>query len=303
MANLRDPGVILEDYFKLLKFWHCVDAIFLWEFVTSLDFEWKIFQERRPYYPPTIWVYSLTRLAALAAVIVNLILLNASFEVDCQVSILFQMIPAYVALSASFLLMLLRINLIWNKNTIVLMIAAAAWGINGAFIIQGISRFHYVRVDAGIGCKALNVQETKVTTVVAFVTDVLLVLILLVGLVTKRYYLRDNLGLRRFLWDQGIIFLLVTTVSGILPTVFVLLNLNEPLSIIFHIPWLIAMSIAATRMYRALENALSCDIRKLCNRHGSPQGTTGATSPPNGMEAASAGHSTDGQQRDNLNVV
>jgi len=210
--------------------------------------------------------------------------------------------------------MLLRIKAIWSENTAVLMTAATAWGINGAFIIQGISRLHYVRVSAGIGCRPLNVQETKVTTVVAFVTDLFLVLILLVGVFKKRYYRRDRLGLRRFLWDQGILFLLVTTVSGILPTVFVCLDLNEPFSIMFHIPWLIAMSIAATRMYRALEYTLCSDIRKRCSRHGRPRQvcckipisrirTTDATSPPNGIAAGFPNHSTDGQQHDNSHAV
>ncbi|KAH9953477.1 hypothetical protein BC827DRAFT_132255 [Russula dissimulans] len=83
---------------------------------------------------------------------------------------------------------------------------------------------------------------------------------MLLGLFKKRYYRRGRLGLRRFFWDQGILFLLVTTVSGILPTVFVCLDLNEPFSILFHIPWLIAMSIAATRMYRALEYTLCSDM-------------------------------------------
>ncbi|KAH9953476.1 hypothetical protein BC827DRAFT_132253 [Russula dissimulans] len=80
MANLHDPGVILMDYLALLKFWHCVDAVFIWanfhlpvalmtcrlsnsrelcssswEFLTSLDFEWCVIQGRIPY-RPTVWV-------------------------------------------------------------------------------------------------------------------------------------------------------------------------------------------------------------------------------------------------------
>ena len=80
-----------------------------WEFVTNLGFEWSIIRGRRPY-RWTIWVchdkpfflswcpvwvvkelkffrqiYALTRLSALMTVIINLILLNNTTIISCQV--------------------------------------------------------------------------------------------------------------------------------------------------------------------------------------------------------------------------
>ena len=82
-------------------------CVFSWEFFTTLDYEWSIIQGRRPYrwtiwvrstaslfFPPTdlhsdihrLQIYSLTRVAALLSVIVNIIGFDASKPINCQVS-------------------------------------------------------------------------------------------------------------------------------------------------------------------------------------------------------------------------
>jgi len=88
-----------------------------------------------------------------------------------------------------------------------------------------------------------------------------LLIIMLVGLFRRGYHRYSAIDLGRFLWNQGIIWLLLATVSGILPTVFVCLDLNDSLSVIFQFPWLITMSIAATQMYRSLDDFFSSDVK------------------------------------------
>ncbi|KAI9507960.1 hypothetical protein F5148DRAFT_42317 [Russula earlei] len=275
MVNYHNPIEILLDYLALLKVWHGVDAVFLWEFTTSLYFEWSVFWGLRPY-KRTIWIYSLSRLAALVAVIVNLVILNMASRINCEVSVIFEMVPAYLALSAASLLMVLRTIGIWEQNRVVVAIAFSTWAISGAFTIQGIARLQFVRVAPETICKLLNFQDTKVTMVVMFVTDVILVVIMLVGLSRNGCYRRRASGLGRLLWDQGMVFLFLSTIAGVLPTVFLFLDLNNPLSIIFHVPWLIITSIAATRMYRKLEIFLSSDGASTCSpptRHCCLHGT------------------------------
>ncbi|KAF8487275.1 hypothetical protein DFH94DRAFT_20755 [Russula ochroleuca] len=267
MVNFRDPAVEAADGFILLKFWHVVDGIFIWEFITTLDFEWSIIRGRRRC-RWTIWVYSLSRVAALAAVVANLVLLNLNTPVDCQLSAILEMLPAYMALAAASFLLVLRIVAIWRGNMVAVVIAAIVWAINSAFLIQGVSRLRYASEAPGAPCEPVNIQATKVTMIVAFVTDILLLVIMLVGLFRLDCHRHGTLATGRFLWNQGVIWLLLATVAGVLPTVFVCLNLNESLSVIFHIPWLITMAIAATRMYRGLDDFLSSDIN--CSSHGTP---------------------------------
>ncbi|KAF8487265.1 hypothetical protein DFH94DRAFT_687736 [Russula ochroleuca] len=266
MVNFRDPAVVAKDNFALLKLWHVVDGIFLWEFITTLNFELSFIQGRRSY-RWTIWIYSFSRMATLATVIANLILLNLGTPVSCTFStpVIFASVSAYLALAAASLLLVIRVIAIWNRNKVVVVIATTIWSINGAFFIRGISQFHYA---SGGHCKALNVQDTKIAMIVSFLADVSLLIIMLVGLFRLDSHRNGASATGRILWNQCVIWLLLATVAGIVPTVFACLDLNEPLSTIFRIPWIIAMSIAATRMYRALNVALSSDIAHVPSHNG-----------------------------------
>jgi hypothetical protein len=138
MVNFHDPAVVAKDNFVLLKLWHVVDGIFLWEFFTNLDFEWSFIRRRRRY-RWTIWIYSLSRLATLAAVISNLVLLNLDTSPNCSFStpVIFASFSAYLALAAASLLLVIRVIAIWNRNKVVIVVATTMWAINGAFFIQG----------------------------------------------------------------------------------------------------------------------------------------------------------------------
>ncbi|KAH9984308.1 hypothetical protein BJV77DRAFT_199900 [Russula vinacea] len=49
MVNFHDPATIAQDYVGVLKLWHFVDGLFIWEFVTTLDYEWEVIRGKRPY--------------------------------------------------------------------------------------------------------------------------------------------------------------------------------------------------------------------------------------------------------------
>jgi len=170
------------------------------------------------------------------------------------------MVPSYLAVSTASLLLVLRIIAIWDKNLVVAALAAGIWCVNGAFLILGVSRFRQ-EWDNSIGsCTTINFQSTKVTMVVAFVTDILLLIIMLAGLFRLGCHRHGSLATGRLLWNQGVVWIFLATVAGMAPTIFVSLNLNDAFSMMFQIPWLLTMSIAAAWMYRALQDFLSSDI-------------------------------------------
>ncbi|KAH9979636.1 hypothetical protein BJV74DRAFT_125419 [Russula compacta] len=262
-SQFENPVVAASDGFALIKFWHVVAGVYIWEFLTTLDFEWHVLRWHRQSgpqnskstsYPWTIWLYCLTRGATLVAVISYLYDLNVKTRINCQAFVIFEMVFVYLALATASSLIVLRIKVIWDGNSVMPMIAACIWVINGAFLILGITRLRSEWVPAGGGgCDTYNIQTTKVTIIVAFISDILLLIIMLVGLFRSNYHRSDAFGWGRLLWKQGVVWLSLAIIAGILPTVFVCLDLNAPLSVIFQMPWLVTMSIAATRMHRALK--------------------------------------------------
>jgi hypothetical protein len=51
-------------------------------------------------------------------------------------------------------------------------------------------------------CTALNISTTKATVIVSFVTDILLLVIMLVGLFRLESYRKGAMATGRFLWNQ-----------------------------------------------------------------------------------------------------
>ncbi|KAN0118763.1 hypothetical protein V8E52_004874 [Russula decolorans] len=261
MANFRDPIAISRESDEVNRFWSFVDGVFIWEFIVTLDYEWSVIRGRRPY-GWTIWIYSLTRVATLAAVVLNLLSIDVTTQINCQVSVDLQFIFAYLAFAASSLLIVLRIIAIWDRKKIIVAFATGVWGINIAFLIQGVLRFHSSReIDNALDGCAFYLDSIRLSTVVAFAADTILLLIMLFGLYRLRRH--DHGGvmtLGRLLWNQGVVWLLLAVAAELTPTVFILLDLNQVSDLMFQVPWVIAMSIVATQMYRSLSNFLSSDV-------------------------------------------
>jgi len=59
-------------------------------------------------------------------------------------------------------------------------------------------------------------------------------------------------GIWRLMYQQGLLWVVVVTLADVPPTIFILLNLNEPMDRMFMIPSMIIMSVGALRMYRGL---------------------------------------------------
>ncbi|KAI0287065.1 hypothetical protein BC826DRAFT_77709 [Russula brevipes] len=261
MTNFRDPAAIARDTKTMFKFWHTIDGLYVWEFLTTLSYEWSVIRRRRPYRWP-IWIYSLTRVFALLAVIADVVIMDITTirVVGCHTAFVTQFVFSYLSLAAASLLILLRILAIWNRNKVVVAIAAIIWLTNGAILIQGTVQFRAVWVSHREGCVILGLDGLKHIVVAAFVTDTVLLLIMFLGLLRMRLYRSDTLALGRLMWKQGVLWVLLAVIIEIPPTVFVCLNLNDPLTMMFLKPWMISMSIAATRMHRALTNFGSSDI-------------------------------------------
>ncbi|KAI0255671.1 hypothetical protein BJV78DRAFT_692975 [Lactifluus subvellereus] len=259
MVNFHDPSVVSQDAWAVMKLWHAVDGLFLWEFVTTLDYELSVVRGRRPY-RWTIWIYSLTRIATLVAVILNMVGFDVTRSINCQLWVIFELIFAYLAFATASILIVLRIFAIWDRNKIVLALATGAWATNISFLIQGIVRLHSSWVSAQNTCVVLNTESSKPNIIVTLVTDIVLLLIMLAGLLRIRCYGGGKSSLWSLLLKHGLIWVLLATIAEVPPTVFIYLNLNDAFNLMFQTPSLITMSIAATRMYRSLAEFGSSNI-------------------------------------------
>jgi len=195
---------------------------------------------------------------------------------NCQALITLQVAISYVSLLSASLLVTIRIIAIWNKNKFAVGIAAITWVTNVSLAIRAVVRLRATWDPTVQACVILNSEEIKPTLITTLITDTILLVTMLVGLF--RLLTDGSCGSRliRLLWKQGIIWLLIATVAGVPPVVFIFLNLNAPFNLMFQLPAVIINTIAATRIYRSLadytfgSSSISLDV-------GSSKGDTKAS--------------------------
>ncbi|KAH9992062.1 hypothetical protein BJV77DRAFT_1004422 [Russula vinacea] len=195
------------------------------------------------------------------AIILNFLSLDITAQINCQVLITSELIFGYLSLVAASLLIVFRIVAIWNNNKLVIGIAITAWVANVSVIILGKLTHLQLRSvwdDALRDCIVPNTEANKPNIIVTLITDFVLLLVMLIGLF-RLLRGSGSFALGYLLWKQGVIWLLIATIAEVPPTVFIILNLNGIVDFIlmFQLPSLITMSIAATRMYRTLADFLN----------------------------------------------
>jgi len=152
---------------------------------------------------------------------------------------------------ASFIIVL-RVMAIWNRNIIVSVIAVGVW--LGGFSVD---LWTLTAVDASYNpivntCIYFNTRRSLFNASAAFVVDVVLLLVMLLGLL--RHAHKNSAGIWKFLYQQCIIWLALAATAEIPPVVFLLLNLNDVWNEMFAAPAIAILSIAAARMYRSLSD-------------------------------------------------
>jgi len=235
----------------LSKLWHTLAGLYIWEFVTTLDYEWSIIRRRRPY-RWTIVIYSVTRVSALIDVILSLVLLNVTTEYNCRVEFIFQLIFVYLTASAASLLIVLRVIAIWNRNKFVIAIATGIWVINLGFLIHGVVQIRSARVPGAASCTVVNMLGLQLNAIMTFIANIILLLLMLVGLLRLGYHESGVFGLGHLMWRQGLIWFFLATIVYVPAMVLITLDLNDPLMLILHLPTTVTMSITTTRIYRSL---------------------------------------------------
>ncbi|KAH9003685.1 hypothetical protein EDB86DRAFT_2826269 [Lactarius hatsudake] len=294
MVNFHDPAVIKADIIAatvcaliltgneaaLVNFLHCLDGVFLWEFFTTLDFEWDYITGRRKF-RWTLLLYSLSRLAALGTTICNIVGYNVTHQINCQsishswklkvfsdhglhvfclcvgthfpesVSLFNLTVTLWTAVTASD-------HQGCHMGTQLLGNGADNWDVVDQCGVPAIRTRNGEHLmirstwsPSARECHLGNTFQSRDIVTVPVATDFAQLIIMLVGLLRSR---QTKYGMFRHLYLQGLIWLVAATIGTLPAAIFINLNLNDPLNMMFQYLALFTMEICATRMYRSLVN-------------------------------------------------
>ncbi|KAN0116417.1 hypothetical protein V8E52_006036 [Russula decolorans] len=260
MDNFHEPRAAYitseQVQFTFVKFSHAIGGLYIWDYFTTLDYEWRVIRGRLPY-RWTIWIYSVARLAGLVSVILCFVTVDVTTPINCQLWVLFAALFLSLASIAASLLIVLRTIAIWNRNKVVVTLTIIVLGTSIGFHLRNIALVHSTWDSTQLACGPVKNDSNALGFIATTIADMVLLLIILASLLDMRCRGGGAFGLTRLLWKQGIIWLVLGCAVDIPQLVFTSLHLNDQSQVLFEVPGQITIVIAATRMHRSLVNFAS----------------------------------------------
>ncbi|KAH9069362.1 hypothetical protein EDB83DRAFT_2551226 [Lactarius deliciosus] len=248
MTDWKNPAVVKAEFAALIKFFHAMGGVLIWEFLVNLGFDYSFFTGKRKF-RSSFLLYLGARWFPLFAVVGILVGFDSANRINCQTYVIFVFTFSHLSFAFASALIVLRIAAIWGLNKIAISIASAAWLANTGSQIHSIAVVH--ATWSGSICEITNTHETKTNILVTFITDLVLLALMLTGLLRgKNAHQRG--GVWWILYTQGLAWMIIVVVAEVPATVFILLNRNDPMNLMFQVPALIIMAIGASRVYRGL---------------------------------------------------
>ncbi|KAH9046063.1 hypothetical protein EDB84DRAFT_1558615 [Lactarius hengduanensis] len=248
MVNWLDPATVIAQDVTLVKLVHLIGGIYIWEIVSCLDFEYSVISRKRKF----TWSFLLylgCRWFPLFAIALQFLGFDVSHKIDCQKCAVLSFMFAYLSFMCTSALIILRVTVLWNHSKIIIAFTCAVWIGNTASYAYSLTTLR--TTWTGSLCAIFHTVHGRTSVLSTFATDVILLVLMLTGL--KRWKNAPKTGgVWGLLYTQGLIWVMIVTLAEIPPTVFILLNLNDPMNLIFQAFALIITPLGAARLYREL---------------------------------------------------
>ncbi|PAV15447.1 hypothetical protein PNOK_0921100 [Pyrrhoderma noxium] len=269
MVDWQSLPEIQKDGLVFSKLIHCLLGIYLWEFFISLPFDFDFILRRKAFKWPLIFYFA-GRYSLLFALIGIAIALNVTQEVNCQSLYIFDQVFGNSAIGFASINLSLRTIAVWSQSIYIVIplvfIILGHWSL----LLHGL--LISAAWDPNSGCQ-ITKTDNKVlaaTFIYSMVFDFLVLCLTGYKLLFPR---SGRSKLVKMIFGDGLIFFIVAFVANLIATIFMLLNLNPVMSIIFNVPAAIASTIVASRAVRRLTNFTSKGPEVFSSRTGQASST------------------------------
>jgi len=255
MVNWQSQQELIKDSNAFDRLMHALLGLYIWEFVTSLSFDWDFVVGRKKFRWPMVFYFA-NRYFLLFALIGIAIALNVTEPVNCQALYTYNQVFGNAAIGLASINLSLRTVAVWSQSKY--MIVGLALVIMGHWSLL----LHGLLIKAewipGSGCAITNTDNTMLAATfiysMCFDFTVLVLTAWKLAWPTKR---SEQSRLVSLIFGDGLIFFFIAFMANLIATVFMLLNLNAVMSIIANVPAAIASTIVACRAVRRLTNYTS----------------------------------------------
>ncbi|KAH8108071.1 hypothetical protein BXZ70DRAFT_33869 [Cristinia sonorae] len=286
MPNWNTPAELARDTEAFLKLQFVMTGLYCWEYLVSLNFEWSFITGERQFRWPLIF-YFLSRYCALGLVIVLQVSLNLAYvrqsvtievsgtedsfsdanlrPLHCTAMYVFMFLFGQLAMGFSSLTLALRTMALWRRDIRVViplgLLIAGHW----AVLLQACNvSGQWVE---GTGCVLTQPNTTQLT--ISFSWSILLdaIVFILSAIKIVRPGFQKRSGMVRMVFKDGLVYLFVAMCANAMAAVFMALNLNTIMQVMFNAPAVLTATIGTNRAVRRLVTYASEDFYVYSTEH------------------------------------
>ncbi|KAF9051501.1 hypothetical protein BJ165DRAFT_1340951 [Panaeolus papilionaceus] len=240
------------------KLMHALLGLYLYEWLLSVDFDWDLVTRKKRFRWPLIFYFA-NRYLLFFALIGITISLDSSNRLNCQALYTFNQLSGDAAVALASINLSIRTMAIWAQNKYIIIGLVVVILGHWTLILQGI-QLKAVWVE-GVGCAITETNNRILAAIFIYsmcfdLTVLLLNTYKLMG-VNRGSIANEMMGrsrLAHMIFADGLIFFIIAFLANLIATVFMVLNLNQIMSVIFNVPAAVSSTIVACRAVRRLTN-------------------------------------------------
>ncbi|KAG7095374.1 hypothetical protein E1B28_006131 [Marasmius oreades] len=252
MPDWMSMDEIQRDGVAFGRLIHVLLGVYVWEWFTSLGFDWSYVRGKRTFRWPLIF-YFLNRYCLLIALIGIAVALNVTVEINCQALYTFNQVFGNASIGLASINLSLRTMAVWSQAWyIVVPLVLLIMG-HWSLLLHGVLlKAEWVQGQCAITSTSNKMLAVSFIYTMVFDLTVLSLTAwkLVINAPSSKAMGRSKLVV--LIFGDGLIYFIIAFIANLLATIFMLLNLNPVMSIVANVPAAVAATIVACRAVRRL---------------------------------------------------
>ncbi|KAA1472438.1 hypothetical protein DENSPDRAFT_181446 [Dentipellis sp. KUC8613] len=250
MVDWSSPAELAHDADAFGKFMHALLGLYIWEWFTSLEFEWSFLSGKRRFRWPLIF-YFIGRYSLLMALVGIAIALNVQTEVNCQALYTFNQCMGNFAIGMACINLSIRTIAIWSQKLyIVIPLVVIILG-HWSLLLHGI--LLTAAWVPGQGC-VITSADNKLLSATFIYSMCFDFIVMALTAYKLAYESTARSRLVQMIFGDGLVYFFIAFLANLTATIFMSLNLNPVMVVIANVPAATTSTIVACRVVRRLTN-------------------------------------------------
>lgn len=252
MVDWSDPKEIAKDSDVFLKLIFALFGVYIWELFMTWDFEWSLLNRRRKFRWPLIFFF-LCRYCMLLALVGLIISLTVTTRINCGALYTFNSWTGNMSILCASTSLMLRTIALWERQKSIVIPLGVLCLAHWALLYRTMFIVTAAWEERTRGCVVTGTNPSLLNSTFFFTMafDFIILVFTAVSLL-KKHSARTDLW--KLLFQDGLVYFLVSFSTNCIPAVLNVLDLNTPMNVIATIPAATVTTIAACRaVIRLLE--------------------------------------------------